>query len=429
MMRLIAGLMVASVLSLFLLGFFIDRIAEDDAPTQAEQLGGQLLDYLVNQANGLSENQLSVHYQHQSEELGLPLTLESFHVLALPSELEQQLAAPGGLALATADQHYLVRQLPSHPQWLIKMALPDNEDQHPLGLWLTLVLYAGLVVLLLLWLWPLSSRLLQLTRMAERFGKGEHEARLKPSAFSYIPVLENSFNRMAEQISQLLHENRLLAKSMSHDLRTPIACLRFGLDALQESENTQQTQQLVARMEQDVNRMETMVNSFLEYASLSRTALTLTFQPLTLNPWIMNYCETIEPLLLQHRLTLTIEQPDFPVRGAINPLWLERALTNVVVNACRYARAHVRIRIGREDQQLFIDVSDDGPGIADADIERILQPFVRLDSAGSSVEPHFGLGLAIVDNVMKWHEGRVMVSRCAALGGARFRLRLPALDN
>ncbi|MBE8717709.1 sensor histidine kinase [Cellvibrio polysaccharolyticus] len=429
MMRLIAGLIVASVLSLFLLGFFIDRIADDGTPTQTEQLGGRLVDYLANQSDSLSEGQLSAHYQKQSEALGLTLFLEPFHALALPPELMQQLAEPGGLALATAEQHYLVRQLPSHPQWLIKLALPDGEDQHPLGLWLTLVLYAGLALLLLLWLWPLLSRLLLLTRVAELFGRGEHETRMAPSRFSYIPTLENSFNRMAEQISQLLHENRLLAKSMSHDLRTPIACLRFGLDALQESEDAQQTRRLAERMEQDVNRMEAMVNSFLEYASLSRTALTLTFQPLALNSWIANYRETIAPLLLQHQLTLSIDVPDAPIRAAINPLWFERALSNIVVNACRYARTRVQIRIGREDQQVFIDISDDGSGIADADLERILQPFVRLDAPGASAEPHFGLGLAIVVEVMKWHEGRVAVTRCAALGGARFRLVLPALDR
>lgn len=428
MMRLIAGLMVASVLSLFLLGFFIDRLADDDAPTHSEELSVRLLDYLVSQANVLPEDQLFAHYQQQSEALGLVVVLEAVNALALPTELMQQLAQPGGLALASAEQHYLVRQLPSHSQWLIKLAIPDSEDQHPLGLWFTLVLYAGLALLLLLWLWPLLSRLMLLTRVAERFGRGEHEARITLSKLSYIPALENSFNRMAEQISQLFHENRLLAKSMSHDLRTPIACLRFGLDALQESEDAQQTRRLVARMEQDVNRMETMVNSFLEYASLSRTALTLTFQPLTLNPWLVNYRESIEPLFLQHQLTLSIDMPDAAIRGAINPLWFERALTNIVVNSCRYARTQVRIRIGREDQYVFVDISDDGAGIADADRERIFQPFVRLDEQAAGSQPHFGLGLAIVVKVMKWHHGRVLVTKCTELGGARFRLLLPALE-
>lgn len=429
MMRLIAGLMVASVLSLFFLGFFIDRIADGGEPAHTEQLSGRLLDYLVSQAEDLTEDQLAAHYQIQSDALGLPVFIEAANALALPAELMQQLAQPGGLALATAEQHYLVRQLPSHPQWLIKLAIPDSEDQHPLSLWFTLVLYVGLALLLLLWLWPLLSRLMLLTRVAERFGRGEHEARITPSKFSYIPALENSFNRMAEQISQLLHENRLLAKSMSHDLRTPIACLRFGLDALQESEDAQQTRRLVTRMEQDVNRMETMVNSFLEYASLSRTALTLTFQPLTLNSWLVNYRENIEPLFLQHQLSLFVDMPDVSVRGAINPLWFERALTNIVVNACRYARTQVRIRIGREGQYLFVDINDDGAGIADADRERILQPFVRLDGQDAGSQPHFGLGLAIVVKVMKWHSGRVLVTNCDELGGARFRLLLPALET
>lgn len=428
MMRLIIGLIVASVLSLFLLGVLLDRVA-DEASAPTDSLGEHLVDYLAYQADNLPEGQLAAHYQQQSEALGLALSLEPFGGLALPTQLEQQLSASGGLSLATAEQHYQVRQLPAHPQWLIKLALPITEEQHPLGLWLTLALYSGLVLLLLLWLWPLSSRLLLLTRFAERFGRGEHDARITPSALSYIPALEHTFNRMADQIGQLLHENRLLAKSMSHDLRTPIACLRFGLDALQESEDAEQTQKLVLRMEQDVNRMEAMVNSFLEYASLSRTALTLTFESLRLNSWLSSYREFITPLLLQHELSLSVEVPHFPVRGNINPLWFERALTNIVTNACRYARTQIRICISQEDQQLFIDISDDGIGIAEADFERILQPFVRLDTPGAGSEPHFGLGLAIAAQVMKWHGGSISVSNSPDLGGARFRLALPALDN
>ncbi|MDX3774595.1 ATP-binding protein [Chromatiaceae bacterium AAb-1] len=425
MTRLFSGLLLTCLLSLFLLGYLIDRVIDNEQlPSRTETLSAHLLDYLVSQGNLLPEQQLHRHYQQQATALGLNLQLEPYQALALPPELTQQLAAPGGLALASSEQDYRVKQLPAHPGWLLKLALPPEQEHHPLSLWLTLGLYIGLALLLLLWLWPLVNRLNLLTRLAERFGRGEHEIRLPASRLSYIPQLEHSFNQMAEQISQLLHENRLLAKSLSHDLRTPIACLRFGLEAVQEAETPDKKQQLLLRMEQDVDRMEAMVNSFLEFASLSRTALTLQFQSRDLTQWLAAYHQTIEPLVLQHQLQLSLRLPDEAIYSQINLLWLERALSNIISNGCRFAYSRLQLTLAQQQQYAVISISDDGPGIAEEDQLRVLQPFVRLGTAATSTEPHFGLGLAIVTEVMKWHHGSITVDRNQELRGARFNLYL-----
>lgn len=426
MTRLFSGLLLTGLLSLFLLGYLIDRVTDSEqSPSRQETLSAHLLDYLVSQSRLLPEQQLQHHYQQQAAALGLPLQLAPYQALALPPELTAQLASPGGLALATSEQDYLVRQLPSHPAWLLKLALPPEQEHHPLSLWLTLGLYTGLALLLLLWLWPLVNRLNMLTRLAARFGLGEHDIRLPASRLSYIPRLEHSFNQMAEQISQLLHENRLLAKSLSHDLRTPIACLRFGLDAVQEATTTERKQQLLLRMEQDVDRMETMVNSFLEFASLSRIALNLEFSRYNMQHWLTEYCHNIEPLMQQHQLRLSLLMTEPVLYSQINPHWLERALNNIVGNACRFAASQIQISISASQQhKLLISISDDGPGIAAKDSQNILLPFVKLDNPTHNNAPHFGLGLAISAEIMKWHHGRIVVDSDPILAGARFSLYL-----
>lgn len=436
MTRLFSGLLLTGLLSLFLLGYLIDRVIDSEqSPSRQETLSAHLLDYLVSQSNPLPEQQLSHHYQQQAAALGLTLQLAPYAALALPPELTAQLASPGGLALATNEQDYLVRQLPAHPAWLLKLALPAEQEHHPLSLWLTLGLYIGLALLLLLWLWPLVNRLKLLTRLAVRFGHGEHDIRLTPSRLSYIPRLEHSFNQMAEQISQLLHENRLLAKSLSHDLRTPIACLRFGLEAVQEANSTERKQQLLLRMEQDVDRMETMVNSFLEFASLSRTALHLEFTRHNMQQWLAEYCQNIGPLVQQHQLRLSLQMPEPELYSRINPHWLERALNNIVGNACRFASSQIQITVSANPQHpLLISISDDGPGIAEKDTRHVLLPFVKLDSSSQtnlsrtdlsqSATPHFGLGLAICTEIMKWHNGKIVVDNDPQLAGARFSLYL-----
>ena len=430
MTRLFSGLLLTSLLSLFLLGYLIDKLIDGDAaPSNTNTVSAHLLDYMASQSQPLAETQLSAHYQQQAAALGLNLQLEPYHALAMPTDLAQQLAAPGGLALASNEQNYLVKQLPAHPQWLLKLALPPEQQQHPLSLWLTLALYAGFAVLLLLWLWPLVKRLNMLTRLAARLGRGEHDVRLPSSRLSYIPRLERSFNQMAEQISQLLYENRLLAKSMSHDLRTPIACLRFGLEAAQEATSPDKKQQLLLRMEQDVDRMEAMVNSFLEFASLSRTARNLEFSRHTMQHWLTEYAHSIEPLMLQHQLRLSLLTTEPALYSEINPHWLERALNNIVGNACRFASTQLQLTLSGKQSQLLISISDDGPGITVEDAENVLLPFVKLDNALQSStaqdsQPHFGLGLAISTEIIKWHHGKIVVDRDPILAGARFSLYL-----
>lgn len=425
MTRLFSGLLLTSLLSLFLLGYLIDQLIDSEpAEYSASTIAAHLLDYMVNQSQTLQEDQLFSHYQQQAAALKLSLQLEPYQALALPTELAQQLTVQGGLALASAEQDYLLRQLPAHPQWILKLALPPEQQQHPLSLWLTLAFYSGLAMLLLLWLWPLMKRLNLLTKLAERFGKGELHIRQPYSRFSYIPRLERSFNRMAEQISQLLNENRLLAKSLSHDLRTPIACLRFGLEAAQEATTPEKTQQLLQRMEQDIDRMEAMVNSFLEFASLSRKAHNLTFSRHTMQHWLKDYCQHIEPLMLQHQLQLSLAMTDTLLYSKINALWLERALNNLISNACRFARSQVQISLSGAQSLLQISLSDDGPGIAATETTNVLLPFVKLDNPAQDGQHHFGLGLAICAEIMKWHKGKIHIDQDPVLAGARFTLSL-----
>ena len=424
MTRIFIGLLFTVLVSLFALGALLDQFAEQPLPATPQPLATKLLHYLAQQSQHLSETELSSHYRQQAQALDIELQLEPTQALAIPTELQSQLNADTGLALAGDHQQYLLRQLPAYPQWLLKMTLPDTDEQHPLGLWLTLALYLGMALLLLLWLWPLVRRLKLLTRAAEHFGRGEHSSRITLSTFSYIPGLEQSFNRMADQISQLLNENQLLARSLSHDLRTPIACLRFGLDALFDVSCPEKKQQLLQRMEQDVDRMETMVNSFLQFASLSRTALSLEFSRQHMQPWLQHYCHSVDPLLAQQQLRFSLLMTAPALHSNINPHWLERALSNIISNACRFANSQLQITLSVKQQQLVITISDDGPGIDSAEQKNVLLPFVKLDSVTENNSAHFGLGLAITAEIIKWHNGSIVVDKDPALLGARFSIYL-----
>ena len=109
---------------------------------------------------------------------------------------------------------------------------------------------------------------------------------------------------MASQIEKLLDENKLMASSLSHDIRTPIACLRFGLEAAQDCPNEEKRLEYLARMEQDLDQMESMLKSYLAFATLEQKANQLTFNESDLHSYLLTVIHQVEPKLEQRALHL-----------------------------------------------------------------------------------------------------------------------------
>ena len=104
--------------------------------------------------------------------------------------------------------------------------------------------------------------------------------------------------------------------------------------------------------------------------------------------------------------------------------YLHRALQNLVSNAMRHAETRVRVSYYLQGEQCRVDVEDDGPGVPEADWERVFTPFLRLDDSRTRASGGHGLGLSIVRRIIYWHGGRSQVGH-SNLGGARFSLVWP----
>ena len=426
MFKLPLSLLLSAVCALFLLGALLDILANDDnhpLPSQL-QLYSTLLDTISQAADQQSSTALPSFIDKQQQHWQLPLQLVARASVALPVELENQLSAAGGLPLAGTHGTSYLKALPQHPNWLLQLTVPTDPGHKPEDLWLTLALYGGLCVIMLLWLAPLTRRLWLLSKTADQFGAGDLRARLPASRWSYISALEQSFNQMAQQIEQLMADNQLLASSLSHDLRTPIACFRFGLDAALDATTPAQKDHYLSRLEQDLDRMEAMVNAFLEYASIDRQHQHGVQQPVDVQQLVEQAIQSCEPLTRTRHLTtqlLPTAQPLPLIDG--HPHWLYRVLLNLLQNAQRYARQTIKVQLWSDDKHCFIRIQDDGPGIASADAARIFLPFVRLETQ-SSTAPQFGLGLAIVVKVLDWHHARILLESHAP-NGASFVIALP----
>ena len=262
----------------------------------------------------------------------------------------------------------------------------------------------------------LARPLGELRDAVERVGRGETPAPLPESGTSEIAALNRGFNAMIGNLRQVERDRAILLAGVSHDLRTPLARLRLGIELSPADEATR------AGMVGDIEEMDRIIDQFLDFARDDAATAT---EPIDVNAELATSVDRYVRAGSDVRI----------VRGApawarIKPTALSRVASNLIDNALAYGRPPLDVTAVRDGDDVLVDVADRGPGIAPGDVERLKKPFTRAGEARTRTDgaAGAGLGLAIVDRIARLHGGRFdLLPRDG--GGTLARLRLPAADR
>ncbi|WP_053159947.1 ATP-binding protein [Pseudomonas sp. P1.8] len=314
---------------------------------------------------------------------------------------------------------------PLDDRMVVQMVVPPDPMDVNLLYWsINVLIGATMLACLLLWLRPHWRDLERLKGTAERFGKGHLSERTKIPASSNIGSLANVFDTMAGDIENLLNQQRDLLNAVSHELRTPLTRLDFGLAlALSEDLPTasrERLQSLVAH----IRELDELVLELLSYSRLQNPAQLPEQVEVSLDEFIDSILGSVDEE----------QSPDIVIdvllhgqleRFSLDPRLTARALQNLLRNAMRYCEERIQIGVQVYAGGCEIWVDDDGIGIPEDERERIFEPFYRLDRSRDRATGGFGLGLAISRRALEAQGGTLTVEG-SPLGGARFRLWLPA---
>ncbi|MES2258687.1 MAG: ATP-binding protein [Pseudomonadota bacterium] len=276
----------------------------------------------------------------------------------------------------------------------------------------------ALLIPIALWSRAHWQGLQTLSRVADDVGAGKLSARahLKRSASIY-PLAER-LNHMAGRIASLLDAQRKLLHSVSHEIRTPIARLEFGLELLRTAAANPALDSRIDDMERDLAELNALVTELLGMARLdSGQALQLETFDLA---GALRDCIAAQA----GAALLRVDVPDTLGMVTGERRLLLRAVGNLLGNAHKYASGQVAIGAAQLDDAVEIAVDDDGPGIPPDERERIFEPFYRLDRSRDRASGGFGLGLSIAHQAVTLHGGTLRVET-SKLSGARFVIRLP----
>jgi signal transduction histidine kinase len=271
----------------------------------------------------------------------------------------------------------------------------------------------------------LTQRLERLQDGVARWGDGDLSVRLPVQGKDEVAFLAQRFNAAAERVQGLVQAHKTLLANASHELRSPLARIRMGLELLTAGDAAQQATQR-AEMARNIAELDQLIDEIL---LASRMDLVdgglLNWEDVDLTGLAAEECA---------RVDVPLEVFAQPVlRG--DARLLRRLLRNLLENACRYGRGATSSEDGggvllslsevHESGKTWavVTVDDHGPGVPVAERERIFQPFYRVSGA-SERQGGVGLGLALVNSIAQRHQGQVACAEAPG-GGARFVVKLP----
>jgi len=262
----------------------------------------------------------------------------------------------------------------------------------------------------LAWLFArrLSGPISAFAGAAERLGRDPGAAPLDLKGSAEVIAAANAFNMMQERLRRYVEDRTAMIGAVAHDLRTPLTRLRFRIEAVPDD--------VRAKLASDIDQMEAMIAATMAFVRdttrpAERTRLELAS---LLESIIDEAAETGGQASVELGEKIVIDG---------DPVALRRLLTNLVENGLKYGGA-VQGRVRAEGRLAVIEIDDNGPGIAPAELDRVFEPFFRSEPSRNRETGGIGLGLAVVRSVARAHGGDVTLHNRPE-GGLRARVELP----
>ncbi len=290
-------------------------------------------------------------------------------------------------------------------KFLVSKDRVTSSSARIFGLWITVP--AIIVILIsLIFLKNQTRPIINLARVAEKFGKGEEIEEFKPSGASEIRQAGYEFDRMRKRIKRHLNQRSEMLSGISHDLRTPLTRMKLQIAFIKDKD-------LAYKLSEDINEMEKMLNEYLQFTSSTFLEKNEQF----------NISDLIKDIIIKYNnknIIMNISNNIF-VNGKKN--LIRRCMNNLIDNAIKYGNK-VIIELKKNNNNLFIILEDNGPGIPENEYENVFKPFYKIDKGRAESKSSVGLGLSIASDIIRSHGGNIQLDK-SSMNGLSVKIFLP----
>lgn len=328
-----------------------------------------------------------------------------------------------------------VSRLRRNGHWMVAHRSPDGKYWFtavgllgPLHIWTFLPYYFLVigVVAVLFWLAAVGV-ILPVRKIAGTialFGQGDLSVRVRTRRPDEIGQLGRSFNQMAERLERLIVSERRLLGDISHELRSPLARLKFAVKLARTSPDSNAA---LDRIERDINRIASLVSDIVEITFVEGDPALRGAEAVPIAK-IVN--EVVRDCSVEAEMRGCRIEFSGNLQGEAlgSRELLRRAIENAVRNAIRYSpdNAAVHVSVEESDQNAIIVVRDHGPGVPEETLTRIFDPFFRVEVARDSTGGGSGLGLSIAKRAVQAHHGSICAENASP--GLRVRIVIPLVS-
>jgi heavy metal sensor kinase len=244
-----------------------------------------------------------------------------------------------------------------------------------------------------------------------------------------LDAVARAFNDTLSRLERSVGEMRQFSTALAHEIRTPLAALRSGIELAMLQPAGAVAQRRLAEQLEEIDKLKRMIGQILTLARAEAGEIRLAQTPVDLGAIASSIVEQIEPVARASGLELSCERADEAIVNG-DPEWLERVLLNLLDNAIKFtpAEGHVRVSVVEEDGWAQLTVNDSGGGIPQDARTHVFEPFYRADPARSAGGDGVGLGLSLARWIVERHGGTIGVDSAPG-EGSTFTIRLPLLSD
>lgn len=310
----------------------------------------------------------------------------------------------------TQEEFFLVYDLNS-TTWMLKIEVSMHYTQHGGFLiwleqnYLIITFFLTLSVILVFLIGKITRPISHLIDVVSKFGSDDLSVRAKTNFPKPLDTLANHFNLMAKNLDSTISEQRIMIGAIPHELRTPIARVRFALDLTRKEHSRDKILLRIEKIDEYVDEMEYIVEETLEFIKLQNLSIVVK-EKINVYECIDEINNQLEYDTIKIQLIININTP---LTLYANRALFKLATKNIIVNALRHTQRTVEINVEKIKEDLHINIIDDGQGIDDKNKELIFSPFSTLDTSRNKLTSGIGLGLAMVRSILNKHNGYIEV--------------------
>jgi len=290
-------------------------------------------------------------------------------------------------------------------KFLIPKDRVTSSSARIFALWITVPAII-MIFISLIFLKNQTRPITNLAKAAEKFGRGEEIEEFKPSGAAEIRQAGYEFDRMRKRIVRHLNQRSEMLSGISHDLRTPLTRMKLQIAFIKD-------QELAKKLSEDINEMEKMLNEYLQFTSSSYLEKDEQFN---ISDLINEIIEKYNNKNISTNIT-----PRLYISGRKN--LIRRCINNLLDNSTKYADK-VKIEISKNNNNLFINIEDNGPGIPEQEYDNVFKPFYKIDKGRADSKSSVGLGLSIASDIIRSHGGNIKLEK-SSMNGLGVKIFLP----